>query len=277
MLKNLSEEDFAVLRGPLESGRQSPNSIASVLLLGIFLQALLFYLTYFIAAKYTIYPNVENIQTIHFWLTAAFIFLSILFGIPAVFKKSQKFQYFLSIVVSQNLSVLIYFAALFILGEEEGVKEEQLYSFTWITLSVAALLFIATCLRFFILLKKGHYKKGSKADELRSKFETTSYIPIAIIGGIGLVFLIQYVMKMGTSDLFDTFMFVFLPLAIFYTMIFVLPEQLVMLYCKFRFKSFNFDERGILYASSSTSDRGHEKVMKRYGENKMNIVKNKRG
>lgn len=276
MLKKLSEEDFVVLRGPLESGRQSPNSLASILLLGIFLQALIFYLTYFVAAKYTVYPNVDSIQTFHFWLTAAFILLSILFGIPAVFKKSQKFQYFLSIIVSQNLSILFYFAALFMLGEEEGISGEQLYTFTWITLLIAALLFVATLLRFLVLLNKGHYKKGTRADELRSKFETTSYIPIAIIGGIGLVFLIQYVMKMGTSDLFDTFMFVFLPLAIFYAMIFVLPEQLVMLYCKFRFKSFNFDERGILYSSISASNRGQEKVMK-MEKAKLNIAKNKRG
>lgn len=256
MFNKISEEDFAILRGPLESGRQSPTSLATTLILGIFLQALIFYLTYYVAAEYTVYPNVDTIFTIHFWLTAAFILLSILFGIPAVFKKSEKFQYFLSIVVSQNLSILIYFAALFMLGEEEGTSSESLLSFTWITLLIAVLLFSVTMIRFFVLLKKGHYRKGTRADELRGKFETTSYIPIAIIGGIGLVFLVQYVMKMGSSDLFDTLMFVFLPLAIFYAMIFVLPEQLVMLYCKFRFKSFNFDERGYLVSNTSVSGRG---------------------
>lgn len=260
MFNKLTEEDFAVLRGPLESGRQSPNSLATTLILGIFLQALIFYLTYYVAAEYTVYPNVDTIFKIHFWLTAAFILLSLLFGIPTVFKMHEKFQYFLSIVVSQNLSVLIYLAALFMLGEEEGASIESLLSFTWITLLIGALLFISTFTRFFVLLKKGHYRKGTRADELRAKFETTSYIPIAIIGGIGLVFLIQFVMKMGSSNFFDTLMFVFLPLAIFYTMIFVLPEQLVMLYCKFRFKSFNFDERGYLYTSASTN-REHGKVI----------------
>ncbi|BDH60326.1 hypothetical protein MTP04_04560 [Lysinibacillus sp. PLM2] len=262
MFNQLSEEDFAVLRGPLESGRQSPTSLATTLILGIFLQALIFYLTYYVAAEYTVYPNVDTIFTIHFWLTAVFIVLSILFGIPAVFKMHEKFQYFLSIVISQNLSVLIYLAALFMLGEEEGASSESLLSFTWITLIIGALLFIATFMRFLVLLKKGHYRKGTRADELRGKFETMSYIPMAIIGGIGLVFLIQFVMKMGSSNFFDTLMFVFLPIAIFYTMIFVLPEQLVMLYCKFRFKSFNFDERGYLYTSASTNRGTGKKVMK---------------
>ncbi|RKJ68649.1 ABC transporter ATPase, partial [Butyricicoccus sp. 1XD8-22] len=154
MIKKLTEEDFAVLRGPLESGRQSPNSLATTLILGIFLQALIFYLTYYVAAEYTVYPNVDTIFTIHFWLTAALILLSLLFGIPTVFKMHEKFQYFLSIVVSQNLSVLIYLAALFMLGEEEGASIESLLSFTWITLLIGALLFISTFTRFFVLLKK---------------------------------------------------------------------------------------------------------------------------
>lgn len=276
MFNQLTEEDFSVLRGPLESGRQSPKSLATVLILGVFLQALLFYLTYYVAAESTIYPNLDRIYEIHFFLTSAFILLSLLFGIPALFKRFERLQYFLSIVVSQNLSILIYFAALFLLGEEEGATGESLISFTWITLLIAALLFIATFIRFIVLLNKGYYRKGSKADELRGKFETTSYIPIAIIGGIGLVFLIQYVMKMGTSDLFDTFMFVFLPLAIFYAMIFVLPEQLVILYCKFRFKSFNFDERGYLFRAASTTDKGQVTTVKRNEKTKVNLRKTKR-
>ncbi|MGE7665155.1 ABC transporter ATPase [Ureibacillus composti] len=250
MLKQLTEEDFAVLRGPLESGRQSPNSLASTLFLGIFLQAGIFYLTYYIAGKYTIYPNFESIQTVHLWITAALIAISVVFAIPAVFKKAEKFQYFLSIIVTQNLSILFYLAALFILGESDNAQAESLVNFTWITLFIGALLFIATFIRFYRLLKKGHYRKGSRSEEVRGKFETTSYIPIAIIGSMGLVFLIQYVMKMGSSDLFDLLMFVFLPLGIFYTLIFVLPEQLVMLYCKLRFNSFNFDERGYLQSEN---------------------------
>ena len=51
MLKKLKKKDFAVLRGPLESGRQSPDSLGMALLLSIFLQALLYYVTYHIAAE----------------------------------------------------------------------------------------------------------------------------------------------------------------------------------------------------------------------------------
>ena len=247
MLKKLSEEDFAVLRGPLESGRQSPNSLATVFILGMFMQALVFYLTYYVAGKYTIYPNFESIQTIHMWLTAILILLSVVFAIPAVFKRAEKVQYFLSIIVTQNFTVFFYLSALFYLGESDDATVESLVNLTWITLTIGVLLFLATFIRFYILLQKGYYRKGSKSDEMRGKFETKSYIPIAIIGSISLVFIIQYVMKMGSSDFFDTVMFVFLPFGLFYTLIFVLPEQLVILYCKIRFKSFNFDISGYLY------------------------------
>lgn len=246
MLKKLSEQDFAVLRGPLESGRQSPNSLASVLVLGIFLQALFFYLTYNIAGKYTIYPNFESIKTIHMWLTGIIILLSLLFAIPVVFKKMEKLQYFLSIIMTQNFSVFLFLAPLFLLGEQDAATVESLLNLTWITLSIAGVLFIATWIRFYLLLKKGHYRAGSRNEEMRGKFETKSYIPIAVIGSTALVFLIQFVMKTGSSDLFETIMLVFLPFGIFYTLIFVLPEQLVILYCKIRFKSFNFDINGYL-------------------------------
>ncbi|MCL6571136.1 MAG: hypothetical protein K6T88_05560 [Bacillus sp. (in: Bacteria)] len=46
MLERLKEEDFEVLKGPLESGRQGPPSLGGTLFLAIFLQALLFSLEY---------------------------------------------------------------------------------------------------------------------------------------------------------------------------------------------------------------------------------------
>ena len=44
---------------------------------------------------------------------------------------------------------------------------------------------------------------------------------------------------------------IFLAFLLYFMMMFVLPEQLVILYCKFRFKSFNFDPDGNLYPASS--------------------------
>jgi len=116
-----------------------------------------------------------------------------------------------------------------------------------VTLCLGALLFIAIVIWFSILLGKGKYRKGSKRDELRAKFETKTYFPAIIIGSTGLVFTIQFVVRtFNLADIEDV-MLIFICFTLFYTMIFVLPEQLVILYCKFRFKSFNFNKRGSLY------------------------------
>ncbi|MET3655427.1 hypothetical protein [Sporosarcina psychrophila] len=57
------------------------------------------------------------------------------------------------------------------------------------------MLFVATVIRFSVLLKRGKYQKGSKRDELRAKFETKTYIPAVIIGSTGLVFIIQFTVR----------------------------------------------------------------------------------
>ncbi|WP_277587189.1 hypothetical protein [Psychrobacillus antarcticus] len=115
--------------------------------------------------------------------------------------------------------------------------------------------FIATVIRFSILLEKGKYRKGSTRDGLRAKFETKTYIPTVIIGSTALLFIIQFAVRtFNLADIEENVITV-LCFAVFYTMIFVLQEQLVILYCKFRFKSFNFDKRGYLNSEDVAKGR----------------------
>lgn len=250
MPNKLSEEDFEVLKEPLKSGRQAPNAIAGTLFLTIFLQAILFALEYFAVSTGTIYPYKDEILTIHLWITGGLMLFSLLYSIPAVYKRSGKMQYFISILVSQNLfSITFMIISLFIVGSEstdgDNVSKESLLNFTYITLSIGLLIFIVTCIRFYILLRKGEYRKGSKRDELRARFEVKSFIPAATIAGLGLVFVIQYIARFSNAD-FSLLTFVVIGVSLFFVMVFVLPEQLVILYCKIRFQSFNFNERGYL-------------------------------
>ncbi|MFJ7970335.1 hypothetical protein [Psychrobacillus sp. NPDC096389] len=250
MVFKLREKDFEVLKGPFESGRQKPSSLAGTLILAIIFQALLFSLEYFAAGRYTVYPYKDQILFVHFVITVMLSVLSIIYAIPIVYKKSEKIQYLISILVSQNLfSISFLISALFILGYDGGgevADAEYLIQFTYIVLGIGFLIFVATFIRFFILLRKGHYRKGSKKDELRGRFETTSYVPTAIIGGVGLVFVIQYIVRTSSINDLNMVILIVLGLGLFFAMLFILPEQLVILYCKFRFKSFNFNERGYL-------------------------------
>ena len=247
LLKKLTIEDVSVLREPLVSGRQSPITLGRALVLGVLLQILVYYLEYTVLGKVTSFPYKEQILTVHFWVTVVLVIFSALYAIPLIYKKSQKAQYLVTILVSQNIAaVSFYICGLFLIGENKEIPESSLLTFTMVTLSFGVLLFIATILRFSILLRKGKYRKGSKRDEIRAKLETKTYIPAVIIGSTALLFIIQFAVRtFNLADFEDVFLIV-ICYVLFCTMIFVLPEQLVILYCKFRFKSFNFDKRGYL-------------------------------
>ncbi|MFJ7970337.1 hypothetical protein [Psychrobacillus sp. NPDC096389] len=250
MFEKLKEEDFVVLRRPFETGRQSPGSLGFILILCIFLQTMLFALEYYVAADSTIYPYKDEILLIHFWISVGIIVLSIIYSIPAVYKRSGRIQYLVSILVSQNVfSFSIFISALFFIGKEgeEGkVTPESLLNFTITLLSIGLLIFIVTFVRFAILLRRGHYRKSSKKAEVRGRFETTSYIPAAVIGGLGIVFIIQYIARNSAIDDINVIVVIVGGIVMFFVMLFILPEQLVILYCKYRFKSFTFNERGYL-------------------------------
>ena len=252
MATRMSEEDYAVLRKPLESGRQSPSSIGGHLVLAVFGQGLFLFLEYYIA-KFTKYPNHAGILEIHFWATVVLVLLSLMYAIPAVYRSSQKIQYFLSILVIQNIgAVSMFILVLFMMGTEDAIiMSGSLDTFMLIALLFGLFVFLLTCVRFWLLLRKGAYRRGSDQDRIRSRFETKSYVPIAIVGGIALFFVAQYIFRnLGMPDI-DMAVMLTLMMLIVYVMLFVLPEQLVILYCKLRFKSFNYTKDGKLCGDES--------------------------
>ena len=217
----------------------------------IFLQGILFSLEYFFVGVGTTYPYKDEILTVHLWITGVLILFSLLYSIPAIYRRSDKMQYFISILVSQNLfSISFLICALFLIGNDDGsgkkISSESLMNFTYVTLCIGVLVFILTCIRFYILLRRGEYRKGSKKDELRGRFEVKSYIPAATAAGLGLIYVIQYIARISALNDLNMMIFIVIGISLFFTMVFVLPEQLVILYCKIRFQSFNFNERGYL-------------------------------
>ena len=250
MLSELKEEDFAALRGPFESGRQGPGSLGGMLIFAIFLQALMFSLAYFVGGAESSYPYKQTILEVHLIITIILIMLSIIFGIPSVYKDFQKTQYFITILVSQNLfGLYAYISALLVIGSGDTNKN-SLLMFTFITILAGVLVFMITSVRFYILLKKGKYRSGSGRDVLRGKFEKKSLIPMGTIAGLGIVYIIQYAARNNFYKDADEMIIILIGPVLFYAMLFVLPEQLVLLYCKFRFDSFNYDyqedENGVL-------------------------------
>lgn len=249
----LREEDFEVLREPLESGRQSRESISVVLILGIFLQALMFAINYYLAAPHSLFPFKEEIINIHFWFTAVLIGLSIVYSIPFVYKRCERIQYAISILVSHNVgSISFLIISLFTIGlEDEGMTNnaDTLLQITYAILAVALFSFIIIMARYYILLKNGHYRKGSKKEEQRNELANMSFVPkVVLIGGAVFILITKWISH--NSNYYDSSTpgILVLGMIVFYAMIAVLPEQLIILYCKCKYKSFNFNERGYLYS-----------------------------
>ena len=255
MVSKLKEEDFEVLRIPLESGRQGPSQLATALILGAIFMPMIYALEYYVAAYDSIFPYKQKILEVHFWLTSVLVLLSIVYAIPFIYRRSQRVQYLLTILVSQNLFTFpLFICALFFIGKEgEGMKAtpESLLNFTYILLFIGLLVFLLTFVRFYTLLRKGQYRKGSSKELLRIKFEKKSLLPTAIIVGIGLVLVLQYIIRNSAINDFNMYGVILIGITLFYVMLFILPEQLVILYCKMRFKSFNFNESGYLNSLES--------------------------
>ncbi|SHM54821.1 hypothetical protein [Gracilibacillus kekensis] len=250
-LSKLREEDFYVLRGALESGRQSPQSFGGMFTLAIFLQALIVFLVHVVAGDESNLPYKTTIFIVHSIITIFIIILSGIFSIPSVYKKMEISQYFLSIIISQNLfGVSFYIATLHTLWKMDASTTALIFATTF-TLVLGLLVFIVTYIRFYRLLKQGRYRKNTSKAQTRQKFEAKSFLPHAVIGGLGIVYFIQFIASHTRSIDINILMIGIIGIILFYGMLFVLPEQLVILYCKKRFKSFNFNKEGKIYSFGS--------------------------
>ncbi|WJV17750.1 hypothetical protein QU593_16610 [Rossellomorea marisflavi] len=171
MAGKLTYNDFVVLRKPFESKRQSPSNLAAILLLGIPFLWLFYYLTFSIAAEMTVFPNVEQMKNIQFSFTLIISILCLLFSVPTIYKKLEWVQYVINTLFSQLLfCVYPFLIALYILGEQDSASLESLMNFTYMALAIGIVIFLVTCVRFYLLLRKGAYREGGSKDRVRNRF-----------------------------------------------------------------------------------------------------------
>lgn len=238
----MNSNDFEVLRKPFISGRQSPSKLGSILPLAAVAQTGLYALQYWVTSAQTVHPKKDDILQWHFWITALLVALSLIYSIPPVYRKFERGQYLISILVSQKIfAVNGYLIALFILGlNGTGISPQRLMTTTWITLGIGAAVFLLSAIRFRSKLKEGAYRAGTRVDQARENLEYRSYLPIAAAAGLGIVITMQsYIRATGLEGL-NEMTAIILGLTSFYVMLVVLPEQLVILYCKYCYPEFNF-------------------------------------
>ena len=251
MFRTLREKDFEAIRNSALS-RQTPSNLAGAFIICIPLLWLMYFLVFYVAGDatgdVTNYPLFSEMMLICFWFTVVLTVLMSVFTFRYFYMKFQKIQYILAIVLSHALfSVSVYLAALFIIGKSYRVSEDVLTKITLISLSSMVLVVIVTIIRFIILLNKGAYRKGTAKDIQRAKFEGYSYVPAVVTASTSLVISLQMIISSYGFQGFREIIVIVIGFLVIHVMSFVLPEQLVILYCKYRFKSFNFDNRGELH------------------------------
>lgn len=260
-MTNKSYEKYAVLRRPLESGRQSPMNLSTVLIFGAVLQVGLYLLEYYVIGYSSIHPYKQEIVSWHFWFSIVLILLGLIFGVPFIYRRFEKIQYLISILYAQNLfGITLYICALFLATSQDyRLDVEEMLSFTWMTFIVGLLIFLLTLGRIIWKICKGDYAEGSHSDHIRAGFEYKSYLPIATVTGLGIFFVIQYVIQQIGLENLSIHLMIVMGIGLFYVMLFILPEQLIIFYCKLRFSSFNFHGRPYL---DEPGDDGDEREAK---------------
>lgn len=261
MFKTLDKADFMALRTPFESSRQSPQNLGFILLVTIPFNLLFFLGIYFILGDRVEIPYQDIIFKGHLIITVIISILSIIFAIPSVYMRFQKLQYLLTIILSQAMFTLnAFIAVLFLLKEGRGIliSDANLKKVAIILVITGILVFIVTSIRFYYLLKSGAYRSGSNKDIIRKKFEAKQLFLPLVIAATGLSLMLQNTQMNFMMIELETLVLLLSGTLLYFIVIFVLPEQLVLLYCKIRFNSFNYNLEGELIPSNFERSKTNE-------------------
>ena len=187
-----------------------------------FLSAFMVGMEYFFAISGTAHPWQDKILSVHTWFTGILIVLSLILAVPTVYKRAEKLQYLVSILVSQNLFGLsFYIWALLLIAEKgNGMSAETILEVTRWTLATGAIVLLLTFIRLIVRIYKGKYREGSAQDEIRGRFEYKSHLPAAVAGGLGIFFILRYLITHTNSVGADILLIVFIGLFLFYIMLF---------------------------------------------------------
>ncbi len=255
-LDQFQEEDFGLFRLSFESGRQSPKNAAKWLLISVLTQSFMFFLLSLAPINHTrMFVFKQVCVSIVFLFTAVLILLSIIYSIPHLYKKQEHIQYkILSLGLSNNIIVIPFFIGLFILIQENNIPD-------FIYFLLGLLLGLLGLGLYYIIVRKtteaisnGYFSGPSIANHdgaVKKDKEINSKLPGLIFGGTGLLLILgsspPFVDTVDGESVFLAILFI----SVYFFGIHVITMNLIAIYCKERFRSFNFTEEGHLYPWNS--------------------------
>lgn len=255
-LDQLTERDFLSFRLSLESGRQSPDNITSILITTSILSVLLLGLFNFFVFADRIdppHPVIVNVTLIYDVVGFILIGLAIAFSFKSIYQKRQGFQYLVSILILNLIfGPFFYLIGLYFLSDSTqfhhrmGISASSLILLITVTLLIGLGIFVYSYVKMMKLLNQGKFRQGTERYEKQKsteKNEPKTYkgtVTALLSGTLGNgIFVINYFEQNPTEDIV---LFIMVGVAAIYTLMLLLPRQLVIFYCKSRFKSFQFND-----------------------------------
>lgn len=267
-MNEFKEEDFGLFRSSFESGRQSPRNIAKLTWLMIFPQFLLCLVLYVASNDSSRFITLkQGIMNGIFLFTLVLIVLLVIYSVPYLYKKQEHIQFrIFSLGYFNNIVIIPYFSSMFFLVRENNTPD-YIYFIVAILLILFGLgMFYMSLHLTFTSISNGYFARESIENNYNSAVKKEknfkSKLPGLVFGGAGLL------LVFGSSppfvDTYDRealFLAVILLLAYFLG-IHIVTMNLIAIYCKERFRSFNFSEEGHLYPWGS-GDRLENKNIKK--------------
>lgn len=252
----LKESDFAIFRTSFESGRQTPIALRKSIIIAILMQ-LVMGVVIFAAADPTMRPEYHKVTLliIQYTFTLLLIIYALVYLFPSAnFKKQHNQLLAGSLLLLNFIGIFPFYAGMFLLVRNTEVSESSFYSLAAVIVVSGILLYAATTYRLRKSIEAGNYRKDSEKfnyeDVVKKDSKILSRLLEFIIAGVGIVFIISYLMSTMPDDLEDIILVLFCFL-LFYLGIFLFAYSTISVYCKRRFNSFHFDEEGQLYPFGS--------------------------
>lgn len=252
----LKESDFTIFRTSFESGRQTPQALSKAIIINIVMQLVLG-VAIFAAADPVVRPeyNKLTLLIIQYTMTLLLIIYAAIYIFPNNYFKKQHTQLLVANLLLLNfLSIFPFYGALFVLVRTVDVSEGSFFGLAIVVIVSGIVFYLSILHRLRRSIEVGNYRKESEKINyekvLKRDRAISTRLPEFIIAGIGVVFIISYLMS-TMSEHVEMMILCFMLFLLFYMGIFLFAYSTIGVYCKKRFKSFNFDEEGELHPYGS--------------------------
>lgn len=252
-LNEFNERSLGLFRSSFESERQAPQNVSKWLWVNVITQSIMCVFLYTAAGDAQRLVTFKQVMMITIFLfTIAIIVLSIIYSVPYLYKRQEHIQYrILSLGLGNNTIVIPFFIGVFMLIQENDVPDLVYFITVILLVLLGTGMFLMIVYRTISAIKTGYFSSVSEGNDYEETVqrdkEFTGKMPGLIFGGAGLLLIIgtsiPYFETADGEAIYISALFI----ACYFFGIHVITMNLFTIYCKERFRSFNFTKEGHLF------------------------------